>query len=785
LILILVSITGRGANSAADLARTIRDAGLDPAECYRVRDLSFNREDLKFYLTEGFLIFARPVNGHRLAALFSADVEAGDAELILIPPSRSERQSLGSFTGSPNLDEHFNTALFIFSDRSGDELLERTREAGSKTDERGVLLASQYASVVRNLSESFQMRMVEDQMSPSAANSFFFAAIGGRKLGNFDVIYDPRAREQIMVGQFVVRNEIPRYDIWTSFESRLVRNRKPVRAEAPFKISDYRIQADLDDNLGLSAVTQFKLTPAEKTRVFALNLSTQMQLRESRVGGQPVEAFTSESLRSTAIRGSANRSFLIVTPEPLEPGRTYEFEFKHAGNVVFKAGNDVYAVGSRGTWYPQRGGEFTTYDLTFRYPKRLNLVATGELVEERTEGDRHISRRRTSGPVRFAGFNLGNYERIAMNRSGYAIEVYGNKRVEPPLELKQAPPLTAPPRVFNRRVEGVNLPDLTPGGVPQSRLTFLANEIAGAFEFMMRQFGPPPLKTLTVAPIPGTFGQGFPGLVYLSTLSYIPPDDRPAALREKSRQTFFSDVLAPHEVAHQWWGNLVTSEAYQDAWLMEALANYSALLYLEKRKGSRAVETTLEQYRGRLLDKRQDGNTVESLGPITWGTRLETSEANAARTIVYEKGSWILHMLRLRMGDERFFKMLNELCRRFQYKTVSTDAFRDLAEESLGQGKGSLEGFFEIWVHGTGIPALKVSSSLKGKAPALKEAITVTQSGVDEDFSIEVPVEIQTAGSPTVVKWVRTSSEPVTVTIPVKRPPAKVQIPPSAVLATR
>lgn len=774
------------ADTAADLARGIREAGLDAQACYRVRDLTFNQEDIKFYLTDGFLIFTRPVNGHRLAALFTTDVEGGDAELILMPPFRAERQSLGSFTGSPNLNEHFTSALFVFSDKLGDQLLARARESGSPSEERGQLLASQYVSLVRNLSESFQMRLVEDQLSPPAESSLFFAAIAGRQLGNFDVVSDPRSREQIMVGQFNVRNNIPRYDVWASFESRSVRNRSRARVDAPFKIGDYRIEADLDDALRLSAVTRLKLTPSQRTRGFSFSLSERMELREARVDGQPVEVYTSESLRATAMRGVGSRTFLAVTPEPLEPGRSYEFEFRHDGNVVFNAGNGVYAVGARGTWYPHRGGEFTTYDLTFRYPKRLNLVATGEVVDDRTEGERRITHRRTSSLVRFVGFNLGDYERVAINRSGYAIEVYGNRRVEPPLEPKPIPPVGTGPglRGLGRRIDTITMVEL-PGPSPQSRLTLLAEEVAGALDFMARQFGPAPLKTLTVSPIPGAFGQGFPGLVYLSTLSYITPEQRPSALRAKNQQTFFSDLLAPHEVAHQWWGNLVTSEAYQDAWLMEALANYSALLYFEKRKGQRALETVLDQFRERLLAKREEGGTVESLGPITWGTRLETSEAGAARTIVYEKGAWILHMLRLRMGDERFFKMLNELCRRYQYKTVSTGAFRDLAEEFMPGGRGSLEGFFESWIHGTGIPALKVSSSVKGKAPVLRLTATITQSGVDEDFSAEVPVEVQVPGSAPVVKWVRTSSEPVSFTMALKRAPSKVQIPAAGVLAAR
>ncbi len=771
------------AEPVTELARSVREAGLDAEECYQVRELTFTREDLKFYFTEGVLIFSKPAGGRRFAAVFSAEVEGGDGEVIVLPPSRAERQSMGTFTGSPNLDEHIRGALLVFTDRGAEELLARARESGRKSAERGLLLAEQYSPVLRNISDSFQTRLVQDILNPDNPSPLFFAAASGVKLGNFDLFYDPDSREQIQVGQLTTRDNAPRYDIWTSFESRSIRKGVLQPPKPSFAISDYRIEAVLDDQLHLSAVTRLKITPARRMRAFAFQLSNRMQVKRAALEGKPAETFVRESMRATALSPSSG-FFLLVAPETLEPGRAYEVEFQHEGDVVFNAGNGVYVVGDRSTWYPHRGAEFTSYDLRFRYPKRLSLVSTGELVEERVEGDTRITHRRTSGPVRFAGFNLGAYDHVSMKSGGYTIEVYGNKTNEPGLEPRRAPVIpdaTGPARRHNPELV---ISDLAPP--PGTRLMPLAQEVTGAFEFMQRQFGPPPLKSLTVSPIPGAFGQGFPGLVYLSTISYLPAENRPPSEREKSRQTFFSDLLAPHEVAHQWWGNLVGAEAYQDAWLMEALANYSALLYLEKRKGARALDMVLEQYRTRLLSKRSDGGTVESLGPITWGPRVETTDPAAARTIVYEKGTWILHMLRQRMGDERFLKMLGELGRRYRYHTVSTNSFRALAEEFMPEGAKSLEPFFENWVHGTGIPALKVSSAVRGKAPAFRATATVTQTEVDEDFSVEVPVEFQLGGGAPVVKWVRTStSEPVSVTVPLKRAPVKVGVPATGVLSRR
>src|SRR5215467_1822839 len=110
------------AGAAADLARAIGEVSLDPGECYRVRDVTIAKEDARFYLTDGYLIFTKPVAGTRVAALFTSEVEGGDAEVLLMPPSRSERRSLASYSGSPNMDEHFDSAAFVFSDDSYREI---------------------------------------------------------------------------------------------------------------------------------------------------------------------------------------------------------------------------------------------------------------------------------------------------------------------------------------------------------------------------------------------------------------------------------------------------------------------------------------------------------------------------------------------------------------------------------------------------------------------------------------------------------------------------------------
>src|ERR1041385_6902380 len=167
LVALLVFATPAFSGSAAELARAIAELSLDPSECYRIRDVTIVKEDARFYLTDGYLIFGKAVAGARVSAVFTADVEGGDAELLLMPPMRSERRSLASYTGSPNMDEHFDAAVFVFSDDSYQAIAAALggNPANRKIAEIGMLLAEKWSATARNIANSFETRLVLDLLS--------------------------------------------------------------------------------------------------------------------------------------------------------------------------------------------------------------------------------------------------------------------------------------------------------------------------------------------------------------------------------------------------------------------------------------------------------------------------------------------------------------------------------------------------------------------------------------------------------------------------------------------
>ena len=205
--------------SLSTLSRELREASLDPEACFRVREFAYRRNEVRLFLTEGVLMFRKPVNGIRTGAVFVATEELEDAEILMIPPNRMERRSLASFTGSPNLDEHFRAAVFLFTD--GTRLIEDLSNGGGP------------------------------------GKGCFFAAISGKKLGNFDLFFDPRGRVEMLVGQLENIDGRSRYNFWAHFEPKRAAPRS--RPGPPLTIEHFGVSAVIGEDLHLRATIRLNL----------------------------------------------------------------------------------------------------------------------------------------------------------------------------------------------------------------------------------------------------------------------------------------------------------------------------------------------------------------------------------------------------------------------------------------------------------------------------------------------------------------------------------------------
>src|SRR5208282_5563242 len=202
---------------------------------------------------------------------------------------------------------------------------------------------------------------------------------------------------------------------------------------------------------------------------------------------------------------------------------------------------------------------------------------------------------------------------------------------------------------------------------------------------------------------------------------------------------FKSDPLVAHELAHQWWGDLLTCRDWAHAWLNEGFATYFEALWCEENLGADEFAWNVRQDREAYLD--EDANHYRR--PIVcnrYRTPIELFDRH-----LYEKGSLVLHMLRRVSGDELFFKSLNLYCTRHRGANVITQDLQRAFEDTTGR---NLDFFFDQWVYKEGHPEIEVSSSFDDKKKLLSIAVKQTHKTGDaiaSAFSFPVTIALMDA----------------------------------------
>ncbi|MBD3383304.1 hypothetical protein GF407_00115 [candidate division KSB1 bacterium] len=155
------------------------------------------------------------------------------------------------------------------------------------------------------------------------------------------------------------------------------------------------------------------------------------------------------------------------------------------------------------------------------------------------------------------------------------------------------------------------------------------------------------------------------------------------------------EYIVAHELAHQWWGDWVTVADWRDLWLNEGFATYSEALYFEHRNGKNFFKAYMHELAGDYFEETGNYGVFPLYDPkLAWGATT------------YDKGAWVLHMLRFELGDQLFFRCLQEYGRAYAYGNVVTDDFIRLCEHISGQ---NLSGFFNQWVFQSGHPEFRIS----------------------------------------------------------------------------
>jgi hypothetical protein len=350
---------------------------------------------------------------------------------------------------------------------------------------------------------------------------------------------------------------------------------------------------------------------------------------------------------------------------------------------------------NRTAWYPRPGGEdFATTRAGLDVPEGWLGVTGGALVSTHTEAGRTRAEYRLDEPGKFVTALVGRLTDVGMRQEG------------------------------DQAVRGYSGPRTRGDTLAQMRA---AQEMLA---FYAEKFGPSPYPTLGLVvaegEVPG--GHSPPGLVYLQR--------RPPVLSTRSLPddpANFSDLpgfFLAHEAAHQWWGQGMAPANYRERWLSEAGAQYAAALWLRERLGERAFRSMMDRM-GRWAMR------YDSAGPIHLGQRLGhlKGDPRVMRAVVYDKGAWVLHMLRGLVGDEAFFAGTRAFLERFRYSKAGTEDLRAALEEASGR---DLRPYFEAWIYGTGLPALRWSARTENAAAGFRTTVEIRPQGLPGPLPLQV-----------------------------------------------
>jgi hypothetical protein len=725
---------------------------LDPSSVYQItpeNHIELRRGDAKVSFDQGELIFFQPLNSQITGAVFF-----GRGHILTLPRDTIERQQLARFLGSPILDQDFASAYLRFTDDTADDLHQQLHSAAIQSELHPDSL-TRWEPIVAVLNPAQSLRIAFGALM-SSPQPYFYASLDGIATGPFDLLVDPMRSEPFLLGQVHKSSNTEFYDTWASYKLIAVTSPPP-----GFHALHYSIETSIALDHALDATATIKLhSQGTGDRLLIFGLSRALNVDSVTTdNNRPLEYFQNQNLtpQDRSVRGSDY--LLVALPAAMPRNAEFSIRLHYHGDIIVDAGNNVLFVGAHESWYPHLGdaSDFATYDLTMRWPRRLRLIATGTKLDETDDGAFRVGHWKPEKPISVAGFNLGEYSSASVPSPGYTVDVYANRQVEQELtsRLSNSAASDLEGRV-NLKHPGLNIgPGIQPlPPNPAAGLKQLGKDIDASIHFYETYSGPFPFHNLSVSQIPGTFGQGWPGLLYVSTYSFLSTDVQRRAGLTSISQEHFTDLVPFHEVAHQWWGNTVGWSSYRDQWINEAIANYLTLLFADARKTpEHALHLWLQRYRQNLVEKAPNADEpADRIGALALGSRLNSSKSpRAYEDLIYAKGTWVMHMLRemLRQPgpnpDARFISLFHTLIAKYSGRALTTADLQREVEAIMTpamdlEGGHSMEWFFAQWVQGTGTPHYRVEFSTHKTATAYVIHGKLFQSSVPPSFIARVPI---------------------------------------------
>lgn len=753
--------------SAEEVWNVLANPGMDPEKSAHLQNVQIKRDRLNITLIDGVIQFVKPVHGVVFGAVFH-----GDGRVLLDPPNPIEAQQLRLFAKQEKLDMTFTAATFSFTDGLLDEIARQAKWQASGRASDDLYAKRQHER--EDLGAQYLPRLFKSMLSPDwSRTAFFLADLQTKDKDWVELLYDAMQQEEIIVGRWSTMGTRKHFDVWTEFP---VAARDPRHvyddpaARQDFLVLAYQIDANVEENADLAAMAVLTVQPrfsGEAVLLFHLDSNLRVDsIRDEQ--GHAIEFFQAQEKNDRPQSYGDYVALVLLAPTIANVAQKLQFHYS-GKRAIRKVGDGNFYCDSSG-WYPSiieqdvpRQAFRSNYEMTFRIPKPYLLVATGHKLRDSTENNKRVTTWTSEVPVSSAGFALGDYKFLAEHVGNTEIQVYANNQADDLLKSlmrNYRDPLKEPDR--RDPATGARIPAVSVGVSPSLAASVgqlspaamaktIGTEMSNTVRVFQNYFGPYPYQQMAITDIsaPG-HGQDWPGLLFLGWLTILDSTQRAAiGITQQRAQTDLSDVFRAHESSHQWWGQRVGWKGYHDIWLSEGFAEFSANLYVQFREGLREAIDRWHVEKQGLSRLDLNNHSVESLGPISLGWRIASSETDsrAFHNVIYSKGAFVLHMLRMQLYDIRnpdpdhlFKEMMQDYSTTFDNKPASTGDFKAIVERHMTppmdlNGNHKMDWFFEQYVYGTGIPRYTFRYTLENTTDGKKHLKgTITRSGVADSW---------------------------------------------------
>jgi len=738
-------------------------------------NVGWKRDAATFTFVDGRLTFAQPVAGRVLAAVFE-----GRGRIELKPPTEIEQHQLARHTKGPELADEFKQAVFFFTDDSWSQLqqLVHVRGGGDAAAATKILSEAQ-----RKYSERFNdwwenehngnplmrnlaARILADLSDPSSRGFFladFKAEHAGSLLYHISWNRDPLFFPELSTDEEVqlIHYNLNNYSEWWGgfhLAGEYQTTTRPEHRQLLARCRSEKIDAEINNSNRLSATATLEYAvPGGSARLLPLKLRGVLRISSIADGVGKQLAFIQED------RNLDNDPWALLA-EPAAADKTYTMKVDytedstHESRIIFQRGSGLYYVTSRESWYPSFGAfdDRTLFTLHLRSPKKYKLIATGRLVRSEKQHDALETDWETDVPYGVVGFNYGDFVEKSHSDPHLTVTAYSGREIPDELRGLQSALDMADLASGPRGGSVAGQLGITTGGFnTASNAAYAADVSFQALKLYEYYYGALPFQSISVTeqPIRG-YGQSWPTLIFLPYDSLLDATTRnQLRLQDTGEAREFYNVVAVHEMAHQWWGHKVGWKTYHDEWLSEGLAEFSAGLYVRKF-GPGKPQDFWDLKRKWLLDKDAEGHRPVEVGPLWLSLQLPTYlERNLYQILVYFKGAYVLEMLRVLMEnpqlpepDQRFIETMRDFAATYASKNASTEDFRRLVEKHTGQ---PMDWFFNEWVYGREVPHYDFHYNLKdggGRKTILEYSLK--QSEVSDQFTMRVPVYVHIYNRP-------------------------------------